>query len=135
MRGRCWRRAARRGPPPRAGVPRGRRAAATHRRRHPLVRPRRARCAVGRGWQVEGPAMRWPPAQRLPDREWPPNSGTIVAYSHGRPLMSFRRAMALVSAALNLPFGYTLSTWSAAALATYCFGLPHPTHVFAFVVV
>ena len=48
--------------------------------------------------------------------------------------MSFRRALALVSAALNLPFGYTLTTWSAAALATYRFGLPHPTHIFAFII-
>jgi hypothetical protein len=50
------------------------------------------------------------------------------------PPMTFRQALALVSTAINLPFGYTLSTWAAAALATYRFGLPHPAHIFAFVI-
>lgn len=50
------------------------------------------------------------------------------------PPMRYRQALALVSTALNLPFGYTLSTWSAAALATYRYGLPHPAHIIAFVV-
>jgi hypothetical protein len=48
--------------------------------------------------------------------------------------MTFRKALALVSTALNLPFGYTLTTWSAAALATYRFGMPHPMDVFAFII-
>jgi len=46
--------------------------------------------------------------------------------------MPFRRALALIAAALNLPFGCTIATWSSATIATYYFGLPDPLEVFAF---
>ncbi len=40
--------------------------------------------------------------------------------------MTFRQALAQIAAALDLPFGYTLATWSAATLAVYYRGAPSP---------
>jgi hypothetical protein len=46
--------------------------------------------------------------------------------------MPFRRALALITAALNLPFGYTLAIWSSAMIATDRFGTPSPVEVVTF---
>ena len=47
--------------------------------------------------------------------------------------MPFRRALALMAIALNMPFGYTLATWSSATIASHYLGLPGPIEVFAYV--
>ena len=46
--------------------------------------------------------------------------------------MSFRRCLALVVAAMDLPFGYTLTIWSSGALAINRYGAPRVVEIFAF---
>ena len=46
--------------------------------------------------------------------------------------VTFRQALAQIVAALDLPFGYTLTTWAAAALAAHFLGTPRPVEIFAF---
>jgi hypothetical protein len=45
--------------------------------------------------------------------------------------MPFRRALAILAIALNMPFGHTLATWSSATIASYYLGSPGPLEVFA----
>jgi len=56
----------------------------------------------------------------------------VVSAVRGALSMPYRQALAFIAAALNLPFGYTLSTWAAATLASHYFGPPAPLAIFAF---
>ena len=47
-------------------------------------------------------------------------------------VISFRRTLALVVAAMDLPFGYTLTIWSSGAIAIGRFGFPNVGEIFAF---
>jgi len=44
----------------------------------------------------------------------------------------FRRTLALVVAAMDLPFGYTLTIWSSGAIAIGRYGFPNVGEIFAF---
>jgi hypothetical protein len=46
----------------------------------------------------------------------------------------FRRTLALVVAAMDLPFGYTLTIWSSGAIAIGRYGFPNVGEIFAFLV-
>lgn len=46
--------------------------------------------------------------------------------------ISFRRSLALTVAAMDLPFGYTLTIWSSGALAVAHYGVPRVGEILAF---
>lgn len=48
--------------------------------------------------------------------------------------VQFRRALASVVAAIDLPFGYTLTIWAAGEIAIDRFGFPSIGNIFAFLV-
>lgn len=45
---------------------------------------------------------------------------------------TFRRVLGRTVVRINLPFGYTLTVWSAGAIASYRCGLPDPGEVYLF---
>jgi hypothetical protein len=49
-----------------------------------------------------------------------------------RKVTPFRRTLALVVAAMDLPFGYTLTIWSSGAIAIGRYGFPSVGEIFAF---
>lgn len=49
-----------------------------------------------------------------------------------RNVTPFRRTLALVVAAMDLPFGYTLTIWSSGAIAIGRYGFPNVVEIFAF---
>ena len=49
-----------------------------------------------------------------------------------RNVTPFRRTLALVVAAMDLPFGYTLTIWSSGAIAVGRYGFPNVGEIFAF---
>ena len=49
-----------------------------------------------------------------------------------RKVTPFRRTLALVVAAMDLPFGYTLTIWSSGAIAIGRYGFPNVGEIFAF---
>ena len=49
-----------------------------------------------------------------------------------RTVTPFRRTLALVVAAMDLPFGYTLTIWSSGAIAIGRYGFPNVGEIFAF---
>jgi ABC-type branched-subunit amino acid transport system permease subunit len=55
-----------------------------------------------------------------------------VGHQVSRQRYPFRRTLALVVAAMDLPFGYTLTIWSSGAIAIGRYGLPNFGEILAF---
>jgi hypothetical protein len=55
-----------------------------------------------------------------------------VGHHMSRNMIPFRRTLALVVAAMDLPFGYTLTIWSSGAIAIGRYGFPNVGEIFAF---
>jgi hypothetical protein len=55
-----------------------------------------------------------------------------VGHHMSRNVTPFRRTLALVVAAMDLPFGYTLTIWSCGAIAIGRYGFPKVGEIFAF---
>ena len=55
-----------------------------------------------------------------------------MGHHMSRNVTPFRRTLALVVAAMDLPFGYTLTIWSSGAIAIGRYGFPHVGEIFAF---
>jgi hypothetical protein len=55
-----------------------------------------------------------------------------VGHHVSRNMTPFRRTLALVVAAMDLPFGYTLTIWSSGAIAIRRYGFPNVGEIFAF---
>jgi hypothetical protein len=55
-----------------------------------------------------------------------------VGHHMSRNVTPFRRTLALVVAAMDLPFGYTLTIWSSGAIAIGRYGFPNLGEIFAF---
>ena len=55
-----------------------------------------------------------------------------MGHHMSRNVTPFRRTLALVVAAMDLPFGYTLTIWSSGAIAIGRYGFPNVGEIFAF---
>jgi hypothetical protein len=55
-----------------------------------------------------------------------------VRHHMSRNVTPFRRTLALVVAAMDLPFGYTLTIWTSGAIAIGRYGFPNVGEIFAF---